>query len=81
MDVFAAALSIFLLKKEDVFGAICLAASLGGDTDTIGALVGALCAAYAGGHNIPESVLGPVLAQNQLDLDALSAAIKTTFWK
>lgn len=81
VDVFAAVLSIFLLKKEDVFGAICLAASLGGDTDTIGALVGALCAAYAGGHNIPESVLGPVLAQNQLDLDALSAAIKTTFWK
>ena len=81
VDVFAAALAIFLLKKEDVFGAICLAASLGGDTDTIGALVGALCAAYAGGHNIPETVLGPVLAQNQLDLDTLAADIESTFWK
>lgn len=81
VDVFAAALAIFLLKKEDVFGAICLAASLGGDTDTIGALVGALCAAYAGGHNIPETVLSPVLSQNKLDLETLSAEIESTFWK
>ena len=80
IDVFAAAMSIFLMKKEDVFGAICLAASLGGDTDTIGALVGALCAAYAGGHNIPESVLAPVLERNQLDLETLSSKIEATFW-
>ena len=81
MDVFAAVMAIFLMKKEDVFGAICLAASLGGDTDTIGALVGALSAAYAGGHNIPASVLGPVLEQNRLDLETLSAQIASTFWK
>lgn len=80
IDVFAAAMSIFLMKKEDVFGAICLAASLGGDTDTIGALVGALCAAYAGGHNIPEIVLAPVLEHNQLDLETLSSKIEATFW-
>lgn len=81
VDVFAAVMAIFLIKKEDVFGAICLAASLGGDTDTIGALVGALCAAYAGGHNIPESVLKPVLEQNKLDLETLSAQVASTFWK
>lgn len=81
VDVFAAVMAIFLMKKEDVFGAICLAASLGGDTDTIGALVGALSAAYVGGHNIPQSVLGPVLEQNRLDLETLSAQIASTFWK
>lgn len=81
IDVFAAVMAIFAMKKADVFGAICLAASLGGDTDTIGALVGALCAAYAGDHNIPESVLSPVLEQNHLDLETLSGSIRSTFWK
>lgn len=80
IDVYTAAMAVFLQKREDVFGGICLAASLGGDTDTIAALAGALCAAYAGGHNIPEAVLRSVLTENNLHLDALSADIRRTFW-
>lgn len=63
-DVCGAVFAIFALAKDDVWQAIRMAAELGGDTDTIGALTAALCAAYAKGHNIPEEVLQVVLTQN-----------------
>ena len=75
------AMSIFLIKGEDVFGALRLCASLGGDTDTIGALVGALCAAYAGGHNIPEDILHTVVERNHLDLEEVARKIEAAFWQ
>jgi ADP-ribosylglycohydrolase len=42
IDCFTVAMAVFLAKGKDVFGALKLCASLGGDTDTVGALVGAL---------------------------------------
>lgn len=81
IDIFTAVMAIFLYKKSDVFGGICLAASLGGDTDTIAALVGALSAAYAGGHNIPEEILRTVAEANQLKLAEVAQAIEAAFWK
>jgi len=81
IDAFTAAMSIFLIKGEDVFGALRLCASLGGDTDTIGALVGALCAAYAGGHNIPEDILHTVVERNHLDLEEVARKIEAAFWQ
>ena len=80
IDAFVSALSIFLAKGKDVFGAIKLCASLGGDTDTIGALVGPLCTAYAGGHNIPADILAEVVKANNLDLDRVAGEIETAFW-
>ena len=80
IDVFTAVFGIFLHKKKDVFGAICLAASLGGDTDTIAALVGTLCTAYAGRHNIPGEIVDRVVRQNGLCLEELSGKIRQAFW-
>ena len=80
IDAFAAAMTLFLAKGKDVFGALKLCASLGGDTDTVGALTGALCAAYAGGHNIPASIIETVVEKNHLEIDELAQKIETTFW-
>ena len=80
LDIFTAVMAIFLRKKQDVFSAICLAASLGGDTDTIAALVGALCAAYAKGHNIPNEILSQVKTANHLQLEPMAQKIQTVFW-
>ncbi len=64
-DVCGAVFALFAFAKEDVWKCIQLAAVIGGDTDTIAALAGALSAAYAGGHNIPQAVLDKVLEQNR----------------
>lgn len=63
-DVCGAVFAIFAYAKEDVWEAVKMAAELGGDTDTIGALVAALCAAYAKGHNIPADVVAAIRQQN-----------------
>ena len=81
IDAFTVTMAVFLVKGKDVFGALKLCASLGGDTDTVGALCGALCAAYAGGHNIPADILQTVVENNHLDLDEVSQKIEDTFWK
>jgi len=80
IDAFTVTMTVFLAKGKDVFGALKLCASLGGDTDTVGALVGALCAAYAGGHNIPEEILRTVKEVNHLDLEQVAENIQATFW-
>ena len=81
IDCFTVAMAVFLAKGKDVFGALKLCASLGGDTDTVGALVGALCAAHAGGHNIPQNLLDTVVANNHLNLEQVARDIQATFWK
>jgi ADP-ribosylglycohydrolase len=81
IDAFCVAMTVFLAKGKDVFGALKLCASLGGDTDTVGALTGALCAAYAGGHNIPADLIQTVVANNHLDLEEVANGIENTFWK
>lgn len=74
-DVAAAALCIFLTARDDAWLAVRMGASVGGDTDTIAALAGALSAAYAlatgGSLNIPTSIVREVLEKNRLDFDAL----------
>lgn len=81
IDAFTVTMAVFLYKGEDVFGALKLCAGLGGDTDTVGALTGALCAAYAGGHNIPREILDTVVANNRLELAQVAQQIHTAFWK
>lgn len=81
IDAFTAAMTLFMAKGKDVFGALKLCASLGGDTDTVGALTGALCTAYAGGHNIPAEIIRTVVENNKLDLAEVAEKIENTFWK
>jgi len=63
-DVAGAAFAVFFAAKDDVWKAIRLSAGLGGDTDTVAALAGALCAAYAGKLNIPAEIIEKVFAAN-----------------
>jgi len=76
VDVAAAAMCIFLSAMEDVWLSIRMGASVGGDTDTIAALAGALSAAYALSHgqslNIPKAIVSEVLENNKLDFDRLA---------
>ena len=78
-DVCAAVFGIFLYAKDDVYKAIRMGASIGGDTDTIAALVGALCTAYAGRHNIPEKIVNQVKSINVLDFDIIEKEITESF--
>ena len=41
----------------------------------------ALCAAYAGGHNIPKDIIDTVVKNNNLDLADIACKIEETFWK
>jgi ADP-ribosylglycohydrolase len=74
-DVAAAALCIFSTARDDTWLAVRMGASVGGDTDTIAALAGALSAAHAlatgGSLNIPTSIVHEVIEKNRLDFDAL----------
>ena len=76
VDVATAAMCIFLSAKDDVWLSIRMGASIGGDTDTIAALAGALSAAYALSHgqplNIPTAIVSEVLENNKLDFDRLA---------
>ena len=76
VDVAAAAMCIFLSAMDDVWLSIRMGASVGGDTDTIAALAGALSSAYALSHgqslNIPEAIVSEVLESNKLDFDRLA---------
>ena len=58
------AIYLFLAAKGSAYRAISLGASLGGDTDTIAALAGALTAAQAGHADIPDHIARPVRAVN-----------------
>ncbi len=55
----------------DAFEALCLAASLGGDTDTIAAILGAMLGACLGMQCWPPALIEQVKAVNGLDLQAL----------
>ena len=65
-DVCGAVFAIFFSAREDVWKAIRMGASIGGDTDTIASLAGALCCAFAGGHNIPDAVIDSVFSNNAI---------------
>ena len=55
----------------NAFEALCLAASLGGDTDTIAAILGAMLGACLGMQCWPEAMIEQVKAVNGLDLQPL----------
>ena len=65
-DVCGAVFAIFFCAQDDVWKAIQMGASVGGDTDTIAALAGALCCAHAGCSNIPAEVKAAVFMHNPI---------------
>ena len=63
-DVCGAVFALFLAAKGSAYEAISLGASLGGDTDTIAALAGALTAAQAGESDVPDPIWDRVRTVN-----------------
>ncbi|KRP68395.1 ADP-ribosylglycohydrolase [Pseudomonas paralactis] len=59
----------------NAFEALCLAASLGGDTDTIAAILGAMLGACLGMQCWPEALIEQVKQVNGLDLQPLVQAL------
>lgn len=68
----AAAFGILSLYPDDPWQACLAAASLGGDTDTVGAMVGAMGGALAGVDGFPEDARRRVSEVNSLDLESVA---------
>ncbi|MFC9692003.1 ADP-ribosylglycohydrolase family protein [Kribbella sp. NPDC056951] len=65
-----AAFALVEVLGNDVRAALTTAASLGGDTDTIAAICGAVLGAHHGMSGLPADLLEEVRQVNRLDLDA-----------
>jgi ADP-ribosylglycohydrolase len=72
----ASAFGIVALAQGEPMRAIQYGANIGGDTDTIAALAGAICGAWKGIAAIDPQMLVQVEAVNQLDLDAESRRLE-----
>lgn len=70
-----AAFGMLLLHPDDPWAACCAAASLGGDTDTIAAMTGAMAGALHGASAFPAEAVATVRTVNDLDLDARVEAL------
>ncbi|MGN6744371.1 MAG: ADP-ribosylglycohydrolase family protein [Amnibacterium sp.] len=64
-----AAFAMLALHPDDPWAACCEAAGLGGDTDTIAAMAGAIGGAVHGAGAFPDDVVATVLRVNGLDLE------------
>jgi len=61
------AVGIFLIFRHNLEEAVSAAASCGGDTDTVAAIVGALSGAYHGATAIPDRWLNRLLQREELE--------------
>jgi len=67
LDTVGSVFYCFLKTPKDFYNSIVTAINAGGDTDTIGSLVGALSGAYNGIENIPHKWLSSVEAREELE--------------
>lgn len=70
-----AAFGVLALYGDEPWTACCAAASLGGDTDTVAAMVGAMAGAVSGMAGLPAAAMATVRSVNGLDLAALAAQL------
>lgn len=66
----ASAFGVVLLAQGDPMKAVVYGANIGGDTDTIAAIAGAICGAWKGIHTIDGGMLSTVEQVNGLNLPA-----------
>lgn len=66
------AIYFFLRYREQYRDALIQVVSAGGDTDSVGSIVGALCGAAAGESSIPQEWLSGLLGLEQIRLRALA---------
>ncbi len=80
----AVAFGIVKLAQGDPVQAITLSANIGGDTDTIGAIAGAVCGAWKGVSAFPNAWLNKLEQVNRFDLtlqaEQLAAMVDNTKW-
>jgi ADP-ribosylglycohydrolase len=67
-----AAFAVLAVYPDDPWQAVLLAASLGGDCDTIAAMAGAVAGAVHGLDSFPTAAVDTVRDVNNLDLDRLA---------
>lgn len=67
-----AAFGVLAEFPDDPWGACCAAASLGGDTDTVAAIVGAIAGARAGMHGLPADAIALIASVNDLEFAPLA---------
>jgi ADP-ribosylglycohydrolase len=72
-----AAFAVAAAVPDDPWLACRVAASLGGDCDTIAAMTGAICGACHGAQAFPREALDMVASVNDLGLEALAADLLT----
>jgi len=72
-----AAFAVAAAVPDDPWLACRVAASLGGDSDTIAAMTGAISGACHGAQAFPQEALDTVASVNDLDLEALAADLLT----
>lgn len=70
-----ATFAVLAIHPQDPWAACQLAASLGGDTDTIAAMVGAVAGACTGLQGFPQALLETVFKTNHLNLKPLAQAL------
>ena len=70
-----AAFAVAAAVPDDPWLACRIAASLGGDSDTIAAMTGAICGACHGAEAFPQAARDLVARVNGLDLDALAGEL------
>lgn len=71
----ASALGALVLANGDAFGAICYCANLGGDTDSMAAIAGAIGGAWLGIGALPAEMVFTVEQVNQLNLAQFAARL------
>lgn len=75
----ATAFGLVLLAEGDPMKAITMAANIGGDTDTIGVIAGAVCGAYMGIDAINPQLLKKVETVNHLHLSSVAERISALY--
>jgi ADP-ribosylglycohydrolase len=69
------AFGLVILAGGDPMRAVCYAANIGGDTDTIGAIAGAICGALRGIEAVDRVMLAEVEQVNGLDLETVARGL------
>lgn len=70
-----AAFALLAAYQHEPWTMMCAAASLGGDSDTIAAMAGAVAGAAYGLHSLPGDAVQVVRQVNGLDMDAVAARL------
>lgn len=71
---------ILFYSWDNPWEAICMGASIGGDTDTIASMAGFLTTLLVGEHNIPREVVSFVMERNKLSLEEIALEVAQQFW-